>query len=184
MVTHIGLMENIGKNLIMNKIIFLDIDGVLNVYCEDKDEYGCTFHKHFEDNLKWIIDQTSAKIVISSSWRMDGLQSMQKMWKKRKIAGDIIDITPTSNDVVNLGICKYYDQVKRGHEIQLWIDKHNNNINNYVIIDDDNDMLPSQINNFVRTSNNVDHIDCIDIGYGLTRKCSEKAVKILNKKLY
>lgn len=38
----------------MDKIIFLDIDGVLNVYCEDRDEYGCTFHKHFEDNLNWL----------------------------------------------------------------------------------------------------------------------------------
>jgi hypothetical protein len=41
-------------------------------------------------------------------------------------------------------------------------------------------MLPSQKNNFVRTANNKDHPDCIDIGYGLTIKCAEMVVEILN----
>ena len=41
-------------------------------------------------------------------------------------------------------------------------------------------MLDKQQNNFVRTSNNLNHIDCIDIGYGLTYKCSMDAIKILN----
>ena len=151
----------------MDKIIFLDIDGVLNVYCEWRDEYGCTFHKHFEDNLKWIIEQTKAKIVISSTWRFSGLEVMQEMWSKRELAGDVIDVTP------HIDICK------RGEEIQYWMD--NNKIANYVIIDDDTDMLDSQKNNFVQTSGNKDHPDCIDIGYGLTRKCAERVVEILNK---
>ena len=36
------------------------------------------------------------------------------------------------------------------------------------------------MDNFVRTSENKEHKDCIDIGYGLTKICSEKAVAILN----
>ena len=47
------------------KIIFLDIDGVLNVYCESRDKWGCTFHQHLVDNLGYIIEKTGAKIVIS-----------------------------------------------------------------------------------------------------------------------
>lgn len=151
----------------MDKIIFLDIDGVLNVYCEGRDEFGCTFHKHFEDNLRWIIEQTRAKIVISSNWRMSGLSVMQEMWKHRELTGEVIDITPKI--VIS----------KRGEEIQFWLD--NNKVSNYVIIDDDTDMLDSQKNNFVQTSENKDHPDCIDIGYGLTRKCAERVVEILNK---
>jgi len=151
----------------INKVIFLDIDGVLNVYCEGRDEYGCTFHKHFEDNLSWIIKQTKAKIVISSTWRFSGLEILKEMWIKRKLPGDIIDITP------NL------DNFKRGDEIQHWLD--NNKVINYVIVDDDNDMLDTQKNNFVQTSGNYDHLDCVDVGYGLTRKCSERIVEILNK---
>lgn len=151
----------------MNKIIFLDIDGVLNVYCEGRDKFGCTFHKHFEDNLKHIIDSTNAKIVISSTWRMSGLKTMQDMWKHRNLAGQVIDITPIIHDRI------------RGVEIQKWLDK--NKVSNYVIIDDDDDMLSSQMNNYVKTSDNKDHIDCVNIGYGLTRICAEKAIKILNK---
>ena len=151
----------------INKVIFLDIDGVLNVYCEGRDEYGCTFHKHFEDNLSWIIKQTKAKIVISSTWRFSGLEILKEMWDKRGLPGEVIDITPDLNNL------------KRGDEIQHWLD--NNKVINYVIVDDDNDMLDIQKNNFVQTSGNYDHLDCVDVGYGLTRKCSERIVEILNK---
>jgi len=162
----------------MEKIIFLDIDGVLNVYCESRDEFGCTFHSHFVDNLKWIIDNTGAKIVISSTWRMDGLVVMKDMWNKRGLPGEVIDITPTVVDISVYDNTEPYDLVDRGYEIQQWINDHG--VKCYCIIDDDNDMLPSQMNNFVRTSNNVNHPDCVDIGYGLTRKCSERVVEILN----
>ena len=164
----------------VEKIIFLDIDGVLNVYCESRDEYGCMFHKHFEDNLRWIIEKTDAKIVISSTWRMDGLKKMQEMWEKRNLPGEIIGTTPTNTDVIHRGTCEFIDFVDRGHEIQQYID--DNNIKNYVILDDDNDMLPSRMRNFVRTANNTNHPDCVDIGYGLTRKCAEKCIEILNEK--
>ena len=42
-------------------------------------------------------------------------------------------------------------------------------------------MLESQMNNFVQTSENQDHPDCVDIGYGLTKICAEKVVTILNR---
>lgn len=151
------------------KICFLDIDGVLNVYCEGRDEFGCTFHKHFEDNLRHIIEQTGAKIVISSTWRFDGLETMINMWKHRNLAGEVIDVT------------KHIDISKRGLEIQEWLDRHKN-VDNYVIIDDDYfDVLEHQLNNFVQTSGNITHEDCVDIGYGLTKICAEKAIKILNR---
>ena len=73
----------------MDNIIFLDIDGVLNVYCESRDKYGCTFHQQFVDNLKYIIDSTGADIVITSTWRFDGLNTMQNMWKDRGLPGNV-----------------------------------------------------------------------------------------------
>jgi len=160
------------------KIIFLDIDGVLNVISQGWDDFGSLFHKHFEDNLRMIIEKTGAKIVISSTWKSDGLKRMQEMWKHRNLPGKVIDITPDCIEIVNKGICEFYDLVDRGHEIQYWIDTHN--IDNYVILDDDNDMLDNQRNNFVRTSNNTDHEDCVDIGWGLTKKCAKQSIKILN----
>ncbi len=152
------------------KIIFLDIDGVLNVYCEGRDEYGCTFHKHFENNLKWIIEETGAKIVITSTWRYSGLNIMQEMWKKRELTGEVIGVTPNHSSIYyeepNYKNLPFQERLERGFEIQEWLDKHK--VDSYVILDDDNDMLTSQLDNFIQTSNNSDHEDCIDMGYGLT----------------
>ena len=163
------------------KVIFLDIDGVLNVIGQGYDEFGQIFHPHLEKNLDTIIKETNAKIVISSTWRINGLETMKRMWKYRNIAGEVIDITPTEVDVVNRGTCEFFDQVDRGYEIQQWIDDNKDKIESYCIIDDDNDMLPSQQDNFVRTANNIKHSDCVDIGYGLTKECAKKAIEILNR---
>ena len=57
----------------------------------------------------------------------------------------------------------------RGYEIKEWLDKHTD-IMNYVIIDDDSDMLKEQKKHFIRTSELT----------GLTSKLTEKAIKILN----
>lgn len=163
------------------KIIFLDIDGVVNVYPQGRDEFGDIFHAHFIDNLKRIINETGAKIVISSSWRMSGLSEMKRMWEYRNLPGEVIDVTCTCVDIVKKGICKFYDDVDRGFEIQDWLDTHEN-ITHYVILDDDKDFLSHQLNNFVRTANNNSHPDHVDIqGYGLTTICTDKAIEILNK---
>lgn len=161
------------------KVIFLDIDGVLNVYCQSRDKWGCLFHQHLVENLRWIIEKTGAKIVISSTWRYDGLEVMKQMWLDRGLPGDVIDITPSTQDVVENSDIEFYDLVDRGHEIKLWLD--NNSVDNWCIIDDDNDFLPNQMDNFVRTSNNEDHPDCVDMGYGLTKICAERVVEILNR---
>lgn len=152
------------------KVILLDIDGVLNVISQGHDEFGSIFHKHFEDNLRTIIDATGAKIVLSASMRANGLPEIQEMWKKRNLPGEVIDVTPYIS----------MDTVPRGEEIKEWLDLHPE-VTNYVIIDDDPDMLEEQMSHFVKTSDNIDHEDCIDVGYGLTKKCAEQVIKILNK---
>ncbi len=178
------------------KIIFLDIDGVLNVITQGCDEYGSTFHQHFMDNLKRIVDETGAKIVISSSWRKSGLKIMQEMWKHRGLAGEVIDTTP-SLYLKKGGSIQYWNDklsqhptpkiygysIPRGCEIDYWLSSEKHEIESYVILDDDSDMLLHQIDKFVKCSGNIDHEDCVDIGYGLTTKCAEKAIEILNGKL-
>lgn len=156
------------------KIIFLDIDGVLNLMHQERDQYGSLFHENFVANLKRIIDETSAWIVISSTWRMSGLQVMIDMWEHRKLPGNVVGITQN--------LCYHPDNkgknLVRGDEIQAWIDKYE--ITKYVIIDDDTDMLQHQMDKFVRTSENWDHTDYLDAGYGLTIECADQAIKILN----
>lgn len=149
----------------MRKIIFLDIDGVLNLIPQGRDEFGACFHPHLVENFKRVIEATGAEIVISSTWRMNGLQELQRMWEMRDLPGKVIDVTPVFN-------------TDRGEEIAEWL--RQNQVSNYCIIDDDSDMLPEQMNRFVKTSGNQDHEDCVDIGYGLTKICADKVIEILN----
>lgn len=154
------------------KVIFLDIDGVLNVIPQGNDRFGAIFHEHFVDNLKRIIDVTGAKIVISSTWRMgNGLEGMIEMWKLRNLPGEVVGITPNLFVNFNTTLC-------RGKEIDAYLKDHPE-VSNYVIIDDDSDMEPHQLENFVMTSGNVDHPDCVDLGYGLTNKCADWVIEIL-----
>lgn len=159
------------------KVIFLDIDGVLNVIPQGRDAYGGIFHPEFVDNLERIIDETGAKIVISSSWRHSGLQKMLDMWKFRNLPGEVIGVTP---DLYRRVDFEGERKMVRGDEIQAILDQYYQ-ITNYVILDDDDDMLSGQMGNFVQTSNNINHPDCIDIGYGLTNECTNRAIRILNR---
>lgn len=48
------------------KVIFLDIDGVLNVYSEGRDRFGATFHDHLVENLRSVVDATGAKLLLAA----------------------------------------------------------------------------------------------------------------------
>ena len=161
------------------KVIFLDIDGVLNVASKNRDEFGQIFTERFVNNLSFIIACTKAKIVISSTWRMRGLDWIKQLWEHRNLPGEVIGITTDCAKLIAKEKFEFHDQVERGHEIQEWIDEHPE-LSSYVILDDDNDMLQSQRFRFVRTANNINHPDCEDRGYGLTKTCAEKAIRILN----
>lgn len=151
------------------KTIFLDIDGVLNVDYEDRDQFGHIFRDEYVQNLKEIIEKTGAKIVISSTWKDKGIERMLALWKERQLPGEIIDVTPDCVDVCESTNIVYYDQVKRGHEIKLWLDRHPE-VTQYVIFDDIQDFLDEQQDYFVK---------CIK---GINEECKIKAINILNMK--
>ena len=92
------------------KVIFLDIDGVLN--CESAYRNGeCQYQEwiwedgrkdHYQrfcvrskELLNKLIDETGAKIVISSTWRHSGIEFMKKVWEMEEMRGEIIGITPS-----------------------------------------------------------------------------------------
>jgi hypothetical protein len=167
------------------KLIFLDIDGVLNPSAyyvmlhrlwkasngqiKAWDKYGFLFFDQNCKALKNIVDETGAKIVICSTWRWAGIMHLKDMWEYRNLAGEIIDITPTEDKLYASGYVKVGDNVCRGKEIQYWIDE-NKFTGNYVIIDDTKDMLNKQQKYFV-SPNGL---------YGLTMADSKKAIRILN----
>lgn len=127
------------------KILFLDIDGVLNSKrtCEAFDGYPFSalslenFDKVAIALIQKLCADTECQIVLSSSWRHDS------NWKHLAVQFDlpIIDRTP-----LNVSLSGH-----RGKEIGVWLEKHPK-ITQYAIVDDNSDMLDEQLPYFVQTS--------------------------------
>ena len=167
------------------KILFLDFDGVLNpsdnllslatnetikAIDSASDKYGHFFDDRCVRHLNWIYNETSCDFVISSTWRKDGLMKMQQMWIDRNMPGNVIDVTPLypSQYIINMyGLT--HDETDRGLEIQQWLEE--NKCDTYCILDDDDDMLNIQQDNFIK----------IDLNFGLDYFAAQKAIYILNK---
>lgn len=152
------------------KIIFLDFDGVISTY-----EKGWRFDVEKIELLKEIVDKTDAKIVVTSSWKR-GFTEVDKFIKS-------FYNKPRNKDLKNVTIFDWfaksiYDITDnngswRGDEIQRWIDKHNEEIESYVILDDDSDFHDNQLFNFVQT----------DTYEGITSREVKLCIKILNSEL-
>ena len=152
------------------KVIFLDIDGVLNNQNHilklfnllGREQYFTilsALHGQLFDYgscllLQELIIKLDLKVILSSTWRYN-VNSKDLI---KKYAGiEILDSTP----ILSSGI--------RGEEIQQYLDNHKEIIN-YVILDDDSDMLESQMKHFVK----------IDSKVGLTIKEIIQCEEILN----
>jgi len=176
-----------------DKIIFLDIDGVLNSENWYKKRYVMPEFKEYLDNKKhmsdiqhdaWefdpdavarlnkIIKETGAKIVVSSVWR--NMPNIKDILKDVGIIGEVVGITPTIWDLKHgKSNIEIKSHVPRGIEIQEWIYANYKEYSDredlkYVMIDDDCDIYPSCY--FVNTSWRT----------GLTDELAQKAIDILN----
>lgn len=153
------------------KLIFLDIDGVLNTNGNwGRDEFAANFCPEAINALRHIISETGAVIIISSSWKASGLGWFTKLWRFRKYPGTVLGITPyvKVNDSLS-----FKQRAERGHEIKQFLDDYFSigELDSYVIIDDDDDMLPEQESFFVQTDGQI----------GLTNDDAVKAIYILNE---
>lgn len=163
------------------KIIFLDIDGVLNhqaYYESDRwDKNGgrdSDIDPKCVEYLNMIISDTGAKVVISSTWRIGRtVEQLQEALNKKGFKGEIVGFTPrlAFKDIAS---------IPRGVEIDLWL-KENCKLfekciryweyKEYVILDDDSDMLLCQKDNFIN----------VDSFVGMTLGTVFRAIKILNQ---
>ena len=147
----------------MKKIIFLDFDGVITTY---KSKWKLDQEKL--DLLKEILDATNSEIVISSSWRHYDLPSTIKFITEPSYF--VPFPFPFCDKII--GITKKLKNRSRGEEIDLYLKENLKDLRyNYIILDDNNDMLKCQQKNFILT-------DCDD---GLCKEDVEKAISMLNK---
>lgn len=151
----------------MMKVIFLDIDGVLNnAQTEDRFMGFVGLDKTLIENFNHITDVVDdVKIVISSTWRRvfeyrfpgSGLVNLVSLLRERGLRGEIVGATPILSR-------------SRGQEIRAWLSQHPE-VEDYVILDDiDEGFDEDQISRHVKT----------DFVAGLTVDAAEEAVELLS----
>lgn len=137
------------------RVIFLDIDGVLNSHRTAV--AFSTFHQLDPIAVKMlfrVVTLAEAKIVISSTWRHDK-QWLTTIWGALRQAG-----WPwIHTGFLPLGECPIIDRTEtlpgvRGIEIQAWLDA-NPEYDDYIILDDDSDMLDSQLHRFIKCDHHI-----------------------------
>lgn len=164
------------------KILFLDIDGVVNSdkwYNKTRGRSG-----DFDPEAIALLNQLEAigvEVVLSSSWGEDGIKPLQDVGLKLPIIGCTEHF--------------YTDWLCRGNEIEKWLvmtfggmatkygwdeingrpyyQKYNHEDGDYefVIFDDDCDFLLGQKDNFIHISRQT----------GVTQADIDKAIKILTR---
>lgn len=148
------------------KVVFLDVDGVLNSnsFAEKMlEEEGIrVFYEDILDKrciscLKQIVKKSGADIVLSSSWRRIPKARAKLVEQLAEYGMSIHSDTP-------------YTGGERGDDITAWFNRHKDlNIESYVILDDDSDMNV-HMKHLVHTS---------FYGWGLETKHIRYAVDIL-----
>ena len=176
------------------KIIFLDIDGVLNYQGSNLIDDGCL------NNLRNIVKQTGAKIVLISTWKTflddDILMTLSDKDKESflehralfysvfkddleilDIVEDYFELSKENNKVEKEVLLSDIDDLDdhsnwRSIEINRWLSK-NSGIESFVIVDDFNCGYSKYYpNNWVGT---------YWFGHGLGDIDMEKAIKVLNR---
>jgi len=162
----------------MNKIIFLDIDGVLNSQntFRDNHEYGKFFIRNMNGSvddeithtmldidldkvfmLRDICNLTGAKVVVSSSWR-----------RLRRYV--LLEDKLTNLGIPIVGVTSFISN-NRGDEIRKYLE--DNQVDDFVILDDDIFSDFNELENYlVKTSFYED---------GLTDEISREVVRVLRR---
>ncbi len=107
------------------RIIFLDIDGVLN--CKETPnprKFPYIIDSRLLANLNELLRRTGAKVVLSSTWRTDPIGVLAA----RHYGIPFIDLCPDMPDA------------SRCEEMLSWLSAHQE-VGRYVVIDDEDDCL-------------------------------------------
>ena len=161
----------------MRKIIFLDIDGVLNsidYFAQTKDCKGYTEIKPEKVKLlKEIIDRTGAQIVLSSTWRDLAQRENEPEHPMytyltdtlKEYGMEIVDHTP-------------YIGQDRPKEIKAWLDNQQDMTIRFVSLDDD---FPKHKYDEVGIGDCLVRTSFYEKDGGLRKEHVEKTVEILNR---
>lgn len=123
------------------RIIFLDFDGPIIPLMSHQNKRGI-LEKAWPPcvaALNRITNETGAKIVVSSTWRADGITKTRGWLKQWGVKAKVIGITPHLREKSNGSLICI--QKPRGLEIAKWMEDYEREpIESFVILDDDKDM--------------------------------------------
>lgn len=171
----------------MNRLLILDIDGVLKsirsaIAFKDLNNMlgtslagSCKYPVEFRKEsfnldpiciqfIKNLVEDYDLKVVISSTWRIysciEHFHQMFRLydWETENI---IIDFTPCTKSGC------------RGEDVSQYIKNHPE-VDDYIIIDDNNDFSPEQKNHLILTN----------MEFGFTHKDYEKAIELLEARTH
>jgi hypothetical protein len=141
---------------VSTKLLFLDIDGVLNGHEWVSEAQSCDIRRDCVLRLNRILWETGAEIVLSSAWRymihggamtLSGFSYMMRthgLIAQAKIVG----LTCTDEEIPD-----------RGGQIARWLEQHGRPVRYVVLDDDDFDVISSKQDRynhpFVKTNGNV-----------------------------
>lgn len=153
------------------RVVFLDFDGVLNSQKFFEAQYSTLGRaatlgtpEQLDPSaialVNDILAETGAVVVISSTWRMFGVEKCVAMLREVGLAGEVVGATPRLDGY-------------RGAEIEHWLTLNAppRGIAAFVILDDDSDMEPHMAK-LVQTDHMV----------GLTHADARRAVAMLEDK--
>lgn len=147
------------------RIIFTDIDGVLNsedTFLNATVSSSIPIEEEYLELLEYIVTATGAQIVITSTWRLaydnDDFQQFLKILGQRQIK--VLDYTPALN-------------LNRETEIKEWLNSHKD-VTSFVILDDEEECYGELKNYLIQTN-------WSGIEQGLTLQKALMAINLLIK---
>ena len=190
------------------KVIFLDIDGVLNgwdlseyikyniwniVPCKKIRNFIRRRLSHYVDidrkrvkRLSQICKKTGAKVVLSSSWKNRLIDDSGE----RYYDNDTIKLFWNLMDKYHIEIIGKTPMIRESHkredEIKAWLSEYDGKIENYIILDDEDSDLQSFVGNHLIKTSHKDYAGYICYSErkwsGLTKAHVNQAISILNNK--
>ena len=125
------------QGISLDKVVFLDIDGVLN---DEGTNYrkGVIIDREMVKCLQTIVTETAAEIILTSSWRLDYLRFVEAGYKTTDKELIELDTALTDAGLTVRGIVpitSWSGPSSRPAEICTWLEAIP--VSKYVILDDD-----------------------------------------------
>lgn len=155
------------------KVIFIDVDGVLNCATTTK-RLACCHEFPLVDTrkvlrLRNIVERTGAQLVLSSTWRFGA--DPKAFFLEREALRELVAEFRRLRCSLWFDVTPYLPSTKRWQEINAWLILHE--VDNFIILDDwGEDEFRPMMGRLVKC----------DPRFGLTKERAELAIKMLGEK--